>query len=138
MNWISVRDRLPEDQVEVLVATRSKKWSAKYRQRVSGNRPLYPSWTCRGYSLDAIARTTEGGKMKRVIAITILTLLTLALCGCGKAEAGTYRLRTLETGALYTIYVDNLTGIQYLKTYQGGMCVMVDAEGRPLIWEGEK
>lgn len=76
--------------------------------------------------------------MKRVIAITILTLLILALSGCGKAEAGTYRLRTLETGALYTIYVDNLTGIQYLKTYQGGMCVMVDAEGRPLIWEGEK
>lgn len=74
--------------------------------------------------------------MKRVIAITILTLLILALSGCGKAEAGTYRLRTLETGALYTIYVDNLTGIQYLKTYQGGMCVMVDAEGRPLIWEG--
>lgn len=74
--------------------------------------------------------------MKRVIAITILTLLILALSGCGKAEAGTYRLRTLETGALYTIYVDNLTGIQYLKTYPGGVCVMVDAEGRPLIWEG--
>lgn len=74
--------------------------------------------------------------MKRVIAITILTLLILALSGCGKAEAGTYRLRTLETGELYTIYVDNLTGIQYLKTYQGGVCVMVDAEGRPLIWEG--
>ena len=76
--------------------------------------------------------------MKRVIAITILTLLALALCGCGKAEAGTYRLRTLETGALYTIYVDNLTGIQYLSTYQGGIFIMVDAEGRPLIWEGEK
>ena len=78
--------------------------------------------------------------MKRVIAITItiLTLLTLALCGCGKAEAGTYRLRTLETGATYVIYVDNLTGIQYLKVYQGGVCVMVDAEGQPLIWEGEK
>ena len=74
--------------------------------------------------------------MKRVIAITILTLLILALSGCGKAEAGTYRLRTLETGALYTIYVDNLTGIQYLSTNQGGVCVMVDAEGRPLIWEG--
>ena len=74
--------------------------------------------------------------MKRVIAITILTLLILALSGCGKAEAGTYRLRTLETGALYTIYVDNLTGIQYLRTYKGGVCVMVDAEGKPLIWEG--
>lgn len=76
--------------------------------------------------------------MKRIIAITILTLLTLALCGCGKAEAGTYRLRTLETGAAYVIYVDNLTGIQYLRTCKGGVCVMVDAEGKPLIWEGEK
>lgn len=90
-----------------------------------------------GYGLLRKGSTqTEGGKIKRVIAITILTLLILALSGCGKAEAGTYRLRTLETGALYTIYVDNLTGIQYLKTYQGGVCVMVDAEGRPLIWEG--
>lgn len=74
--------------------------------------------------------------MKRVIAITILTLLTLALCGCGKAEASNHRLRTLDTGLMYEIYVDNLTGIQYLKVYQGGVCVMVDAEGQPLIWEG--
>lgn len=76
--------------------------------------------------------------MKRVIAITILTLLILALCGCGKAEAGTYRLRRLETDSSYVIYVDNLTGIQYLQVYQGGVCVMVDAEGKPLIWEEEK
>lgn len=76
--------------------------------------------------------------MKRVIAITILTLLTLALCGCTKAEASNHRLRTLDTGLMYEIYVDNLTGIQYLKTYKGGVCVMVDAEGQPLIWEEEK
>lgn len=73
--------------------------------------------------------------MKRVIAITILTLLTLALCGCTKAEASNHRLRTLDTGLMYEIYVDNLTGIQYLRTYKGGVCVMVDAEGKPLIWE---
>lgn len=76
--------------------------------------------------------------MKRVIAITILTLLTLALCGCTKAEASNHRLRTLDTGLMYEIYVDNLTGVQYLRTYKGGVCVMVDAEGKPLIWEGEK
>ena len=77
--------------------------------------------------------------MKRVIAITILTLLTLALCGCGKVEAGNRRLWVLDASPMYyEIYVDNLTGIQYLRTYQGGVCVMVDAEGRPLIWEGEK
>lgn len=74
--------------------------------------------------------------MKRVIAITILTLLTLALCGCTKAEASNHRLRTLDTGLMYEIYVDNLTGIQYLRAYKGGVCVMVDAEGKPLIWEG--
>lgn len=74
--------------------------------------------------------------MKRVIAITILTLLTLALCGCTKAEASNHRLRALDTGLMYEIYVDNLTGIQYLRTYKGGVCVMVDAEGKPLIWEG--
>lgn len=74
--------------------------------------------------------------MKRVIAITMLILLTFALCGCRKAESGTYRLRTLETGATYVIYVDNLTGIQYLRIPKGGLCVMVDAEGKPLIWEG--
>mgnify|MGYP000239502297 FL=1 len=76
--------------------------------------------------------------MKRAIAITILTLLTLALCGCVKAEAGNRRLWVLDAGATYGIYVDNLTGIQYLSTYKGGICIMVDAKGRPLIWEGEK
>ena len=76
--------------------------------------------------------------MKRVIAITMLTLLTLAICGCGKAEAGNYRLRTLETGASYVIYVDTRTGVQYMRVHRGGACVMVDAEGKPLIWEGEK
>ena len=79
-----------------------------------------------------------GGKMKRVIAITILTLLTLALCGCVKAEAGNRRLWVLDASPrYYEIYVDNLTGVQYLRTYKGGVCVMVDAEGKPLIWNEE-
>lgn len=77
--------------------------------------------------------------MKRVIAITILTLLTLALCWCNEAEDGNRRLWILDVSPrYYEIYVDNLTGVQYLRTYQGGVCVMVDAEGKPLIWEEEK
>lgn len=74
--------------------------------------------------------------MKRVIAITILTLLILASCGCNEAEPDNHRMRILTRGASYVIYVDNLTGIQYLGIPKGGLCVMVDAEGRPLIWEG--
>ena len=77
--------------------------------------------------------------MKRVIAITILTLLTLALCWCNEAEADNSRLWVLDVSPrYYEIYVDNLTGVQYLRTYKGGVCVMVDAEGKPLIWEEEK
>lgn len=74
--------------------------------------------------------------MKRVIAITILTLLTLAMCGCNKAKADNHRLRSLDGNLMYEIYVDDLTGVQYLRTSYGGICVMVDAEGKPLIWEG--
>ena len=76
--------------------------------------------------------------MKRVITITILTLLTLALCGCGKAEASNRRLWVLDVSpGYYEIYVDSLTGVQYLSTYKGGVCIMVDAEGKPLIWDEE-
>lgn len=75
--------------------------------------------------------------MKRAIVIIMLVvLLSVSLCGCNKAEAGNRRLWILDAGTMYEIYVDNLTGIQYLRTYRGGVCVMVDAEGQPLIWEG--
>lgn len=77
--------------------------------------------------------------MKRAIVIIMLVvLLSVSLCGCVKAEAGNRRLWVLDASPMYEIYVDNLTGIQYLSTNQGGVCVMVDAEGKPLIWEGEK
>lgn len=75
--------------------------------------------------------------MKRAIVIIMLVvLLSVSMCGCQKAEAGNRRLWILDSCAMYGIYVDNLTGVQYLKTNQGGVCVMVDADGRPLIWEG--
>ena len=39
-------------------------------------------------------------------------------------------------GLSYEIYVDTLTGVQYIQLKDHGVCVMVDAAGRPLIWEG--
>lgn len=75
--------------------------------------------------------------MKRAIVIIMLVvLLSVSLCGCVKAEAGNRRLWVLDASPMYEIYVDNLTGMQYLRTYKGGVCVIVDAEGKPLIWEG--
>ena len=35
-----------------------------------------------------------------------------------------------------SLVFDDLTGVQYLQTSYGGICVMVDAEGKPLIWKG--
>ena len=76
--------------------------------------------------------------MKRAIVIIMLVvLLSVSLCGCGKAEAGNRRLWVLDVSpGYYEIYVDKLTGVQYLRTYKGGVCVMVDTEGKPLIWDG--
>ena len=78
--------------------------------------------------------------MKRVIAIAMLALLIITLCGCeNRAAAETNssdRMRILADGPTYMIYADTLTGVQYLRVYGGGLCMMVDADGKPLIWEG--
>ena len=72
----------------------------------------------------------------RVIIIMLVFILTLSICGCNKAEASNHRMWTLDGNLMYGIYVDDLTGVQYLQTSYGGICVMVDAEGKPLIWKG--
>ena len=74
----------------------------------------------------------------KAIIIMLIVVLTVAICGCNKAEASNHRMRSLDGNLFYEIYVDDLTGVQYLRTSYGGLCVMVDAEGKPLIWEGEE
>jgi hypothetical protein len=35
------------------------------------------------------------------------------------------------------VYVDTETNVMYLRRIgDGGICVMVDAEGKPLLWDG--
>ena len=34
------------------------------------------------------------------------------------------------------VYVDTETNVMYLISNYGGACVMVDAEGKPLLWDG--
>ena len=81
-------------------------------------------------------------RLKKHLALTakaiimLIVVLTVAICVCNKTEASNHSLRTLDKGLMYEIYVDDLTGVQYLRTSHGGVCVMVDAEGKPLIWEG--
>ena len=38
-----------------------------------------------------------------------------------------------------SIYVDKETGVQYIfmsSGYRGGLCVLVDSDGKPLLYEG--
>lgn len=45
-----------------------------------------------------------------------------------KDDTSTYPMR---------IYIDKETRVQYIyNIYEGGMCVLVDAEGKPLLYEG--
>jgi hypothetical protein len=34
--------------------------------------------------------------------------------------------------AMLALLIITLTGVQYLRVYSGGVCVMVDADGKPL------
>lgn len=74
--------------------------------------------------------------MKRAIAMAMLALLIISACGCVDGEtteiSNNGRVQVIETGAMHVIYVDTLTGVQYLRVYRGGVCVMVDADGKPL------
>ena len=70
------------------------------------------------------------------VIIVLVVLLIIVMCDGKKAEASNHRIWTLDGNLMYGIYVDNLTGVQYLLSNCGGVCVMVDAEGKPLIWEG--
>lgn len=74
--------------------------------------------------------------MKRAIAMAMLALLITSACGCVDGEtteiSNNGRVQVIETGVAHVIYFDTLTGVQYLRVYNGGVCVMVDADGKPL------
>ena len=43
----------------------------------------------------------------------------------------------LDEGSPFIVYVDTETNVMYaVRSSAGGVCVMVDAEGKPLLWDG--
>lgn len=83
--------------------------------------------------------------MKKTIAIfAIFTMLLLS--GCDLHEIEVYQqeenlLIVVDDSMSYRIYVDKETKVMYLRTKQGygeALCVMVDANGKPLLWRGEE
>lgn len=43
----------------------------------------------------------------------------------------------LDEGSPINVYVDTETNVMYaVRSSAGGICVMVDADGNPLLWDG--
>lgn len=77
---------------------------------------------------------------KKLVA---LMLCIVALSGCGRSETKqeelpSESLMTVVDDTLgYTIYVHDETGVMYFSRdggYGKSVCVMVDADGKPLIY----
>ena len=89
--------------------------------------------------------------MKRVLAVILLIMIyCFMFVGCGRKndviittelDSRFKIISDTNDGLGYcNIIVDTETGVMYLfrgAGYRGGLTVMVDADGKPLIYEGE-
>lgn len=84
--------------------------------------------------------------MKKAL-VMIAVGVTLLMSGCSQHETEKNqqeenRLIVIDRCSnSYRIYVDKETMVMYLRTKQGygeALCVMVDADGKPLLWKGEQ
>ena len=93
--------------------------------------------------MDAAAKTVERGRMKRIIVLIALLLLV----GCARVETveptktgKTSRFITVETTSSWKVVVDKETGVMYAVSWggynTGTFTLLVDADGKPLIYEG--
>ena len=75
--------------------------------------------------------------MRRIKIFFGAVLMTVLLVGCGETSEARFRV-TDDDGSRYRIYriVDTDTGVQYLSVPNGGTCVIVDRDGKPLIATG--
>lgn len=86
--------------------------------------------------------------MKNMKKLAIMLVLAISLSGCSGRNSNTEyenenenneRFRKVYSGFSNGIYVDSETNVMYFwhsGGYSGGLTVMVDENGKPLIWEG--
>lgn len=82
--------------------------------------------------------------MKRIISIVLILLM---LVGCAKVERATKdpvnvsRFMMVENCDPWRIVVDRETKVMYAVSIgqynRGTFTLLVDADGKPLLWEGE-
>ena len=81
--------------------------------------------------------------IKKLLVVLVSLVLVVSLCSCGfnVSETDTAgndnRMVNIFNDGFCTIYVDTETGCQYLSKSNDGTCLMVDAEGKPLLYDKE-
>lgn len=82
--------------------------------------------------------------MKKFVYLLLVIVILLAFIGCSESESEPYDINTTDRFIrVYgdfnnAIYVDKETNVLYLwhcGGYSGGLSVMLDENGKPLLWE---
>lgn len=85
-----------------------------------------------------------------VILIIAMLVVSVAFAVAGECDKNATKTETVvehsqqrfqrvikDDNSALTVYVDTETNVMYLRRLgSGGLCVMVDAEGKPLLWDG--
>lgn len=81
-------------------------------------------------------------KLKIILIILVLTSMLFILTGCALESSTKGQERFIYIGngigdsATY-VYYDKETKVQYIIGFKYGITVLVDAEGKPLLYEEE-
>ena len=86
-------------------------------------------------------------KKKILLILLLLIMPVMVLCGCAsEAKSSSSDNEHLfvavdyfyvDSSYDYHVLVNKRTRVMYLSQDNGGIVVMVDAEGKPLLWKGD-
>lgn len=85
-----------------------------------------------------------------VILIIAMLVVSVAFAVAGECDKNATKTETVvehsqqrfqrvirDEGSPFIVYVDTETNVMYaVRSSAGGVCVMVDADGNPLLWDG--
>ena len=90
------------------------------------------------------------GKDKRLTSrilpiLLVASLCAIFMCGCSRVEksgqADVSRFKVVENASLWCVVYDRDTKVMYTVSYGGYNCgnftLLVDADGKPLLWEND-
>lgn len=82
--------------------------------------------------------------MKKILCLVIVVMLTLACVGCStvpdaEGNKDVSMFVRIETGTMngyyYNVVCHRATKVMYMVSQHGEATVMLDADGKPLLWE---